>query len=87
MIDQPWYPASWLDADGKPLPDVHEVTPGEWPPCKPGDFIEVLMAPERSAKEYSAEANFAHEFAWHWIALDVGDDWYPVAIRIIERAA
>ena len=73
----PWYPASWLDADGKPLPDVHEVEWGQWPPCEPHDTVEVLYEPDRKMKWKPTEQVAAGyvEWAYHMV----------VAIRIIER--
>ena len=73
----PWYPASWLDADGKLLPDVHEVTPGEWPPCKPYDKISFIRQGERASRSYNHGYNLAGCCDWYDI----------VAIYIIERAA
>jgi hypothetical protein len=74
---RPWYPASWLDEAGNPLPDVHEVTPGEWPPCKPGDVVEVLTENSREVhRDLERHAVRADERRWSAI----------VAIRIIRRA-
>lgn len=86
MTNRPWYPSSWLDADGNPLPEVHEVTPGEWPPCKPGDLVEVIMAFEREERaecKHNGQIDAAGGYNWD------GFPVYPgtiVAIRIIQKA-
>ena len=85
MTYRPWYPDSWLDADGNPLPDVHEVAPGEWPPCKPDALIDWICNFERNRQK----CGYPHP-------LQAGEaDWVPgkdnsrniVAIRIIRTQA
>jgi hypothetical protein len=73
---RPWYPASWLDDAGNPLPDVHEVTPGEWPPCKPRDLVEALREDDRLRQRYAVSTAMAEDRTW----ID------KVAIRIVRRA-
>ena len=82
-MTQPWYPASWLDADGKPLPEVHEVAKGQWPPCKPNDVVEVLARNDRQKMRPSPEkACAAGRKSW-WGRRGC----HIVAIYILERAA
>jgi hypothetical protein len=77
---RPWYPASWLDEAGNPLPGVHEVTPGEWPPCKPDELIEILTARQRSTRVEPAEMVIASTGKWAKAFS------HYVAIRIVRRA-
>lgn len=81
---RPWYPESWLDEAGNPLPDVYEVTPGEWPPCKPGDTVEVLRQREREKRNSGRLTQFpAYTYQWPRPGLDLEN---KVAIRVIRRA-
>ena len=61
---RPWYPASWLGADGNPLPGVHEHTPGTWPTCGPGDRVEVLLQRERDACQWDGGSWQADSWCW-----------------------
>lgn len=61
---RPWYPDSWLDKDGQPLPGVHEHVPGTWPKCGPGDFIEALRKHEQNERKAPSSPDAAHWFLW-----------------------
>lgn len=72
---KPWYPQEWID---DPKLGVHEMRPGEWPPCKPGDVIEVLYAGEREQK-IAPRRPVMHADGFFWVSS-------KVAIRIHGRA-
>jgi len=77
LPETPWYPQDWID---DPKLGVHEVPPGEWPPCKPGDVIQVLTKSGRDDRLRPINQSMPAS-DWSWLP---GHE--KVAIRIIRRA-
>ena len=76
LPETPWYPESWRND----MTNVHEVARGEWPPCKPGDEIQLLSEWQRDDQFWTESQRRADGFEWHRAICRI------VAIRIIRRA-